>query len=159
MNAALLSSVKMDWQTPDNVLDLVRQVGPIALDPCTTDDNPTKALAYYTPATDGLSQSWTDSNGIVYVNPPYGRALPLWLDKCWHEADAGAEVLALVPARTDTTWWQSNVLGASICFWRGRLRFKGAPHPAPFPSALLYWGYRDSQFRKVFEGFGWTVRA
>jgi len=33
--ATLMSSEKMDWQTPDNVLDLVREVygGAIVLDP------------------------------------------------------------------------------------------------------------------------------
>ena len=43
MNPALNSSVKMDWCTPDALLELVRQVGPIIFDPCTTDDNPVVA--------------------------------------------------------------------------------------------------------------------
>ena len=34
-SGTLHSSVKQDWQTPDDVLDVVRQVGPIGLDPCT----------------------------------------------------------------------------------------------------------------------------
>lgn len=41
--APLMSSAKDDWQTPAEVLELVRKVGPIVLDPCTTVDNPTGA--------------------------------------------------------------------------------------------------------------------
>jgi hypothetical protein len=34
INKALYSSKKEDWRTPKEVLDVVREVGPIDLDPC-----------------------------------------------------------------------------------------------------------------------------
>jgi site-specific DNA-methyltransferase (adenine-specific) len=74
----------------------------------------------------------------TWLNPPYGDELPLWLEACVAQARNGCTVVALVPARIDTAWW--------VCFAneaherreiRGRLKFKGAPTCAPFPSAVL----------------------
>jgi phage N-6-adenine-methyltransferase len=163
MNAALLSSAKMDWQTPDEVLDLVRQVGTIALDPCTTAENPTGAQYALTPVEDGLSHPWWvyDTVGLVYVNPPYGRSLPAWAEKCAVEGPVcRGGLVMLVPARPDTRWWRRCVDTAqAVAFWRGRLRFKGAPASAPFPSALIYWGGDVSRFLGAFGPRAWVVPA
>lgn len=46
----------------------------------------------------------------------------------------------LLPARTDTRWWQEFIVGnpmASVKFIKGRLKFGGAKNPAPFPSAIV----------------------
>jgi hypothetical protein len=127
---AFLSSIFMDYETPSWFLDLVRQVGPIVLDPSTAPHNPTGAQYIYTPPSSpwdpmpcGLSGSWA-VDGLVYSNPRYGRFLsgaevhpraPV-LDK--HGALLGygtgwaakmaqhqGEGLYLVPARPDTAWW------------------------------------------------------
>lgn len=155
-----MSSQRQDWQTPENVLDLVRAVGPIELDPCTTLDNPVGARNFYTPSDDGfdgLALPW-DGPGVVFVNPPYGRASGDW---CKRMADAGArgvEVIGLLPARTDTRVWHAHVTtAATICFWKGRITFRGAPGPAPFPCALPYWGPRVDEFRRVFSARGWCT--
>jgi phage N-6-adenine-methyltransferase len=158
MNPALNSSVKMDWQTPDSLLDLVRQVGPIDLDPCTVMENPTRAKFFCTPENDGLSKPWTEmARGLIYVNPPYGRELPEWVAKCVAEAEARAEIVLLTPARPDTRWFQtaaSRTGTATVLFWKGRIKFRGAPASAPFPSAIFYWGPRPERFREVFAGKG-----
>jgi len=162
VSPALLSSERMDWQTPDNVLGLVRDVfdGVIHLDPCTTDENPTRAMYYYTTEMDGMSRPW--AYRTIFVNPPYGREIGMWIRRCnaLYRADASGETIALVPARTDAGWWQGHAAYADrICFWRGRLVFRGAPSSAPFPSALLYWGTRSSKFEWVMEPHGWIVRG
>lgn len=169
--AALMSSDKTTWQTPDVVLDLVRQLSPIALDPCTVPENPTGArvicvermprepgrLTYV----DGLDQSWPalarDGGGLIYVNPPFGRGVATWMARCYGAKRWGCEVVALVPARVDTIWWNCWVApptAQAVCFWRGRLTFKGAPAPAPFPSAIVYWGPRPHRFADVFSTVG-----
>lgn len=157
--APLMSSAKPDWQTPDVVLDLVRQFngGTIGLDPCTVDDNPTGARHWYTPREDGLSQDWC-GYGLVYVNPPYGRTIGHWTAKCISAYLDGAEIVALLPARTDARWWQVEI-GAvpAVCFWRGRLRFRGAEASAPFPSAIWYLGPRRFAFRDAFSPRGWVI--
>ena len=129
------SSVKMDWQTPDHILDLVRATlgGPIRLDPCTVESNPTDALAIYTEADDGLAHPWV---GGFFCNPPYGRTLLKWSE---HIAKQKVEGLVLAPARTDTRWFHNLwEWSDACCFIKGRLRFKGAKQGAPFPSAVLY---------------------
>lgn len=171
MNPALNSSIKMDWQTPESFLELVRQVGPIALDPCTVAENPTGAANWFSPEEgyDGLEACWRTAQfdrgtgisrpGIVYVNPPYGRELPRWMSKCTIEAILGAEILALVPARPDTRWFQSAARSATaVLFWSGRIKFRGAKAHAPFPSAVFYWGAREKLFRDAFSERGLWLR-
>lgn len=66
--------------------------------------------------------------------------------------------VALVPARTDTRWFELARFSAA-CFWRGRIKFldpdtDAARHPAPFPSAFLYWGPDKYKFASVFQKHG-----
>lgn len=159
MNKALFSTESHSWRTPKNLLDLVREIDAIGLDPATDADNPAGALMKYAPPLDGLSVPW-GGHGLCYVNPPYGRALPAWTAKMALAGSAGVEVVALLPARTDTRWWQHSVVTAhAICFWKGRLTFVGAPAPAPFPSAVAYWGPRRGRFCDVFSRHGWVTSA
>ena len=71
MNAALLSSKNMCWCTPQDFFDKLNAEFGFVLDPAATDKT-AKCSLYYTPETDGLSQSW-DRGGAVFCNPPYGR--------------------------------------------------------------------------------------
>lgn len=159
LNKALLSSKDPTWQTPDCVLDRVRRIGPIGLDPCTVEENPTNAHAIFTPYDDGLVHAWFthDTSHVVYVNPPYGRGIGPWVNKCSEAYLDGETVVALLPARPDTRWfpWDANAL----CFWRGRLKFRGAPAPAPFPSVLAFWGDRPARdrFEAAFQDAGKVV--
>lgn len=50
---------------------------------------------------------------------------------------AGAKVVCLVPARTDTAWWHDYAAKGAVTFIRGRLKFGDAASNAPFPSALV----------------------
>lgn len=157
MNAALLSSVKMDYETPDGLLDRVRLVfaGEIGLDPATNDNNPTRALRFFTPEVNGLAWSWVQ-RGPVFVNPPYGGALKQWAVKIASQAAMGCEIVALVPARTDTEWFRRMQFEAkAICFLRGRVKFRGMKAGAPFPCAVFYFGPRVDMFRGIFGDLGW----
>ena len=161
----MMSSENMGWQTPPEVLAIVREFfgGKIALDPCSEPDNPTQALSWLTKENNGLAWDWVAlaaklpiSRG-VFVNPPYGRGLGAWSAKMRDEGKRGAEIIGLLPARTDTRWWQAVTTADAVCFWRGRIKFVGAPNSAPFPSALPYWGPRPQEFRRIFERYGWVV--
>lgn len=157
LRRSMMSSVRVDWQTPDDFLDLVRMHGPIMLDPCSSADNPTKAANFFTEADDGLERPW-DVPGLIYVNPPYGRELRWWAPKIALEGAGGSEIIALLPARTDTNWFQKHIARADVlCFWSGRLTFRGAPDPALFPSVVAYFGDRAKAFKRVFTGKGWIV--
>ena len=151
----LTSSSKHDWQTPESFLCCVRQIKDIALDPCSTDKNPTKAVRFITEKDNGLTRDWKYylagprryPFGLVFVNPPYGRAVADWARKVRQEADEGVEIVLLVPARTDTLWWQETYLKARACLlWRGRIHFVDPnrittkTEAAPFPVSVFYFG-------------------
>jgi len=89
---------------------------------------------YFTEQDDGLSQEWY---GSVWMNPPYGKTIGLWMKKAYESSCAGVKVVCLVPARTDTAWWHDYAMKGSIEFIRGRLKFGGSKNSAPFPSALV----------------------
>ena len=158
-----------DWQTPLDLLAVVEAFGSyigakgITLDPATVKDNPTRAAKIRTPDCDpdGLKTDWwyvAGDGALIYVNPPYRSA---WYTKIGEEAErlrAGQHMIALLPAKVGTGYFQDLVEHASaIVFVRGRLTFKGAPDPAPFESALMYFGTKPRQFRAQFEKFGWVV--
>ena len=146
MNKALLSSKNMCWCTPQDFFDRLNAEFGFVLDPAATDKT-AKCSLYYTPETDGLSQSW-DRGGAVFCNPPYGREIGKWVQKAFEEARGGYPIVLLIPARTDTAYFHDYIYGkAEIRFVRGRLRFTdddgNAADPAPFPSmVVIYNGER-----------------
>ena len=87
MNKALLSSKNMCWCTPQDFFDKLNAEFGFVLDPAATDKT-AKCSLYYTPETDGLSQSW-DRGGAVFCNPPYGREIGKWVQKAFEEARGG----------------------------------------------------------------------
>ena len=143
--SACLSSRDQTWQTPSALLATILAAAAreaFDLDPCSpASDGPVPALTRWTETDDGLARAWS---GLVFVNPPYSRALPQWVAKCKEEAAAGAVVIGLVPSRTDTRWWHDHVAGqASIIMLKGRLKFGNGKGSAPFPSALIVWGDQE----------------
>jgi site-specific DNA-methyltransferase (adenine-specific) len=165
MHKVLHSSKKHDYRTPNVVLDLVRKVDDIILDPCANKHEKNWFAKHnITAEVNGLSIVWADfieqtidESGITFVNPPYGRALPVWVNKIVDEANLGVEVILLCPARPDTKWW--NMLwdnANAYCFWRGRIKFVGEEQGAGFPSALIYWGMKTKKFCRVFSPVGIT---
>lgn len=141
--AAGNSSAHHGWETPPELVAALEGVfGRFDLDPCAASADASKARVRarvrLTMQDDGLGVAW---RGRVFVNPPYGRQLGAWVAKCAGEAAAGALVVGLVPARTDTRWWHQHVAGSADVFMlRGRLRFGDGTMPAPFPSAVAVWG-------------------
>jgi hypothetical protein len=131
--------------TPAYILDPVRVAlgGTIGLDPCTTADNPVGAEQFYCPPQDGTRLPWTAAT--VFVNPPYGKARIPWVRRCVAAAMAGARVVLLMPAATDTQVAQQALREAGeVVFLRGRVKF-GVLRPnrrqaaASHPSALFGW--------------------
>lgn len=99
MNKALLSSKNVCWCTPQDFFDTLNAEFGFVLDPAATDKT-AKCALYYTPKTDGLSQSW-DRGGAVFCNPPYGREIGKWVRKAFEEARGGIRSFCLSPhART-----------------------------------------------------------
>jgi len=130
---ALFSSRSEEWATPPALFAKLDAEFGFSLDPCATPEN-AKCSSFYTRDDDGLSKPW---HGSVFMNPPYGDTIGLWMAKAWEEARRGALVVCLVPARVDTAWWHDYAARGEVRFLRGRLRFGGAVQSAPFPSAIV----------------------
>ncbi len=123
-----------EWTTPQFLFDALNTEFGFTLDPCANPDN-AKCKRFYTKTEDGLKQDW--ANEIVFMNPPYGRALDNWMRKAFESSLNGALVVCLVPARTDTHWWHRYAMLAEVRFLRKRLKFGDAQTNAPFPSVIV----------------------
>lgn len=147
------SSDSPEHYTPDIILELaMRTLGDITLDPCSDAGKNVPAKFHLTKEDDGLSCEW---HGSVFMNPPYGKEIPKWVEKLAKEYHTGNVVsaIALVPARTDTAWF--DVLAEfPVCFVRGRLKFKGNKDAAPFPSAVFFLGKAVRRFSANFGKIG-----
>lgn len=152
INPALFSSATDDWATPQQLFDNLNYVFNFTLDACASDDNH-KCPKYFTAETDGLSQDWGGNK--VFCNPPYGRnATGAWIKKCYDESKKpGTIVVALIPARTDTKWFQQYIYktNAEVFFVKGRLKFGDGKNSAPFPSMIVifgfYWMYLNGDWK------------
>lgn len=134
MNEVHFSSASDDWPTPQDFFDKLHAEFNFTLDPCSDEKNH-KCETFFTREDDGLAQDWTEHT--VWMNPPYGRAIGHWMKKAYESSEAGATVVCLVPARTDTRWWHEYAMKGEIRFIRGRLKFGGHAHSAPFPNAVV----------------------
>lgn len=138
MNSALLSSKKMDWCTPQDFFDRLNEEFGFVLDAAATDKT-AKCPLYYTPETDGLSQSW-DRGGAVFCNPPYGREIRKWVKKAYEEARGGGTPLyCLFPLErirpTFTITYTEKRKSASFAGGFASQTTKGTPE-IPRPSLL-----------------------
>ena len=174
INPGLYSSEAQDWMTPPHLITALLDFEDetlFDLDPCCSRRNIPARTHYLEQDVDGLTWSWVTREGrnLVFVNPPYGNVLKLWMEKCWKEFNKGCSVWALIPARTETRYQHDFGLTRAgfTVFLKGRLHFvrngDSVPHiqqylqlfedewepptteekedgAAPFPTMLLYFG-------------------
>ena len=165
----MFSSANSNWQTPEEILDIVEDVfdphGGIWLDPASPGKDRTLVHAhqYFTQAEDGLTQQWYADT--TYLNPPYGTSIGDWTGKLRAEFNANRtkEFIALLPARPDTRWWR-NLISSSmrVCFLHKRVRYLNEAgyeqDPAPFPSCLVWGGSDPKRFEALVYEHGSTYR-
>lgn len=130
-------SIRNDWSTPDHLFaDLNREFG-FTLDAAASASN-AKVPLFYDKATDAMKMPW--SPHVVWLNPPYGEGYKLaqWVKKAFDESAAGATVVMLIPARTNTNWFHDLALArGEVRFIRGRPKFGDADHGLPTPLCLV----------------------
>ena len=136
MNSVLFSSTKGEWATPQAFFDKLNEEFSFTLDACALPEN-AKCQLFFTPKDDGLVQNW--SGHQVFCNPPYGKKIAAWVEKCYNESrKENTNVVMLLPARTDTIYFHRYIYGkAEIRFIKGRLKFGNAINCAPFPSMVV----------------------
>ena len=163
----LLSSAKTDWETPQDLFNALNDIFEFDLDVCATEWNTKIPGNFISPEENAFVVPWRGD--VCWMNPPYGKAenacvYPCKKRKCvqrgyhidtpiagigdWmhlgmiRSRDANKIVVCLVPARTDTEWfqivWSHSTL---IAFLRGRYQFVGASSGATFPSCVCVFSY------------------
>ena len=136
-NIKVMYSSKTDnWATPQDFYDKLDSEFHFTLDPC-ADKNNHKCKKYYTKEDDGLLQDW--GGEIVFCNPPYGRQISKWVEKCFNESRKDQTIVVmLIPARTDTKYFHQYIYNkAELRFVKGRLKFGDSKANAPFPSMVV----------------------
>lgn len=152
INGGLFSSKRPDWGTPLDLYEALDAEFQFQLDAAAWDWN-ALAPVWFTIFDDALTLDWywvlteiLDVPPVAFLNPPYGSVIGNFVAKAAMEAEKGVTTATLLPARTDTAWFQDWVFrAAEIRFIRGRLRFVGATSSAPFPSCVAV-------FRPGYEG-------
>lgn len=143
MNDGLYSSKTHQWATPKDLFDGLNNEFHFTLDACASEWN-YKVSNYFNEEQDALKQEWT---GNVWMNPPYGREIKHWMRKAYESSCQGANVVCLVPARTDTNWWHDYAILGDIRFLKGRIKFIDQngddKNSAPFPSAIVIFKARE----------------
>ena len=147
------------WGTPEPILDPVRRVGPIGLDPASNSTNPTGARKYITAEDDpcGLFSDWRElaDDELIYVNPPYGRGcMDPWAAKIISEAAKGAEIIALVRCDPSTRWARELIKASTLICYPPRIKFRGAAGSPNFSNAVHYLGHRPKTFTRAFTDLG-----
>ena len=123
ITSGLFTSCRSDWRTPEHILQTLKEEFGDLFDVSDRHDGTFDALAMEWP------HPW-------YCNPPYGREIGKWTSRMKGDG------VALLPARTDTAWFHSDILpkASRIRFIKGRLHFDDRG-PAPFPSMIVVFGF------------------
>lgn len=127
-----------EWFTPPELFDTLGLR--FDLDPASPMSGPVPwvpAERFYSPRENGLVMPW---DGRVWLNPPYGPPGVAFVHRMVEHGDG----LLLVPARTETRWFQLAAQRANaICFLRDRLHFiraDGVRGRASFGSTIMAFG-------------------
>ena len=137
LNSGMFTSDTSEWATPQDFFDKLNAEFHFTLDPCATPEN-AKCGKFYTKEQNGLAQDWTGET--VFCNPPYGKEISAWVEKCYKHSLSGECAVMLIPSRTDTRWFHEWVYGkAELRFVKGRLRFNDSKGSAPFPSLVVVY--------------------
>lgn len=146
-----------DWRTPPELFRLLDRDYGFTIDGAASDEWHLLPR-YYTEERSAFDQRPADE--VIFLNPPYaGLAAWVALADAWSRR--GNDVVALVPAATDTRWWyeaQQNALETRLLL--GRVRFidpaTGLPGKSNTTGSTIF---HFSPRRAKREIFTWDWRA
>ena len=151
-----------EWYSPPEVVEAARQaMGGIDLDPasCSAANIIVQAETFYTVKEDGLRQPWF---GRVWLNPPYSKFAPRFVDRFAEQFRAGAVsqgVVLLATHHLTTDWFAALMpLSPSACLPPKRLQFSGSTERPTHGSVLLGVGVNPCRFNNAFRRVGWIWR-
>lgn len=151
-----VKNASVDWYTPPWIFEKLGVE--FDLDPCQPPEGVPwiPAKKRYSIVDDGLAQPW---EGRVWLNPPYGKHTPDWLEKM----DAHRNGIALVFARTDCKWFHGPVVKSdAILFLKGRVKFVDGlgvtgNAGAGSGSMLVAWGVDNVRALERLRDLGYIV--
>lgn len=143
------------YETPKVLIDaVVERFGEIVFDLAAAPEN-TKAAKFFTTQQDSLRQNWSEIKGLCWLNPPFTFIRP-WVKKCVHEAERGANIVALTPASVGSRWFQIHVIGkADVYFLSSRITFKS--HTTAYPKDCMIIHFHPDQTGRM-ECWSWEKK-
>lgn len=149
-----------EWATPEWVWHpLSVSLGGFDLDPASGAEIEPIADTRFTIEDNGLEQEWF---GDVWLNPPYGRSHnPEWASKVSEAKDNADSITALVPASTDTQWFQQHYSHADyLTFVEGRISFNGDKDgKATFANVICSFGNFDADYISQLQRIGFVTET
>jgi len=140
VDKVLFSSDVTTWGTPKWLFDVLHKKHKFSVDVAANRKN-TKLPRWWGPKSpegvkDSLVHDWSGER--CWLNSPYGRGITgKWVKKAYEESlKPGTMVALLLPSRSDQPWWRYVLKASMIIFVKGRIKFDGAKHGAPFPSVI-----------------------
>ena len=155
-------SSNKEWETPLSVFKPLEKEFNIVLDVCASQEN-TKCKAFFNRKSNSLSRSWLVGSDFpkgtlaVWMNPPYGRGMERWVRKAHEETKNGVTTIALLPARTDTSWFHNYIYNKhEVRFYKGRIKFVDAQSTAPFPSmVVIFKPTKVNRIKTIWKKLKW----
>lgn len=157
------------WYTPSFYTELAREVmGGIDLDPFSSEEANkfVKATRYFDTTSNAFKQQWFESNGTVFMNPPYGRTLinpsiNIFIDN-WLN-DSISQAVVLVNNATETKWFQLLLRNAAaICLASKRISFTAIDGKSVSGNTrgqvFLYFGPNVNRFKTKFKDVGVVLK-
>ena len=131
------------WGTPQDLFDEIRAkyFNHIPFDPC-----PNFARLLEGTFTDSCEQDALTADHVwreeeLFINPPFSDIEP-WVKKA--DSVQGRKIVLLLPARTDSKWFQEYGRNAEIVFIKGRVNYvdinSTKKSSASFGSMLMIFG-------------------
>ena len=134
-----------EWYTPKEIIDAL---GEFDLDPCSPINPPfVHAKNNFTVKENGLNKIWF---GRVYMNPPYGKGMEMWIEKLKNHGNG----IALIFARTETKVFFNFIwdYADAVLFVKGRIKFfnlEGKQVGTPgAPSVFIAYGKENAKALK-----------
>lgn len=118
-------AIKDLWGTPKHIANYFISRYDLNVD-VAADKYNAKCALFLTEQDDGLTRPWA-LYGNVWCNPPFSAIRP-WVNKAIEESKQGCRIVMLLPANTDTHWFNYAIESGAYCYLitPGRIRFMNA---------------------------------
>lgn len=170
-------SLSDEWYTPKWIIDDLKSVREIVLDPFGSQKSVVGAkVTWIYPQKDGLSDDWgVDANpyqlGIVFSNPPFSLKAEFtdhWVRQTptFSAPNTLVTHVAILPSKTEQPWFGKMLEHSdAVVFFKGRVAYDRlvgdevvqGPQP-PMGSVLFIRGEDTAQICSAFEKHGTVVK-